>query len=127
MNGQYVSIFIDTLIILTAAVVGASLAERVKLGSIVGYLAAGLLIGPALLNLVHDIHAPQALAELGIVFLMFTVGLELPVERLRQLPKTMFVLGGLQMAVTTALLAGGGVLLGLSGPTAIGTPRCASG
>ena len=119
MNGQYVSIFIDTLIILTAAVVGASLAERVKLGSIVGYLAAGLLIGPALLNLVHDIHAPQALAELGIVFLMFTVGLELPVERLRQLPKTMFVLGGLQMAVTTALLAGGGVLLGLSGPTAV--------
>lgn len=41
MQGQYSSIFIDTLIILTSAVVGASLAERLKLGSIIGYLAAG--------------------------------------------------------------------------------------
>jgi len=119
MEGQYSSIFIDTLIILTSAVIGASLAERLKLGSIIGYLAAGLIIGPAVLNLIRDVQAPQALAELGIVFLLFTVGLELPIERLRQLPKTMFVLGALQMAVTTALLAGGGLLLGLNGPTAV--------
>jgi CPA2 family monovalent cation:H+ antiporter-2 len=118
MDGQYTAIFTDTLIILTAAVIGASVAERLKLGSIIGYLAAGLLIGPAMLNLIRDVHAPQALAELGIVFLLFTVGLELPVERLRQLPKTMFILGGLQMAVTTALLAGGGLLMGMSGPAA---------
>src|SRR6185295_9095933 len=119
MEGQYSSIFIDTLIILTSAVIGASLAERLKLGSIIGYLAAGLIIGPAILNLIHDVQAPQALAELGIVFLLFTVGLELPVERLRQLPKTMFALGALQMVVTTALLAGGGLLMGMSGPQAV--------
>jgi CPA2 family monovalent cation:H+ antiporter-2 len=119
MDGQYLVIFTDTLIILTAAVIGASVAERLNLGSIIGYLAAGLLIGPAMLNLIQDVQAPQALAELGIVFLLFTVGLELPIERLRQLPKTMFVLGGLQMAVTTTLLAGVGLLFGASVPGAI--------
>jgi Kef-type K+ transport system membrane component KefB len=62
MEGQYSSIFIDTLIILTSAVIGASLAERLKLGSIIGYLAAGLIIGPAFLDLIRDVQAPQALA-----------------------------------------------------------------
>ena len=75
MDGAYIGIFIDTLVILTAAVIGASLAERLKLGTIVGYLAAGLIVGPAFLDLIRDVHAPQALAELGIVFLLFTVGL----------------------------------------------------
>lgn len=119
MDGQYLAIFVDTLVILTAAIIGASVAERLKLGSIVGYLAAGLIIGPAVLNLIHDVHAPQALAELGIVFLLFTVGLELPIARLRQLPKTMFALGALQIAVTTALLAIGGLMLGMSAAPAI--------
>lgn len=119
MEGEYLGIFIDTLIILTAAVVGASLAERLKFGSIIGYLAAGLIIGPAFLNIIRDVHAPQALAELGIVFLLFTVGLELPIERLRQLPRAMFVLGGLQVTVTTAVLGGLCILLGLGVPSAI--------
>lgn len=119
MEGQYSQIFIDTLIILASAVIGASVAERLRLGSIVGYLAAGLLIGPAILNLIRDVHAPQALAELGIVFLLFTVGLELPMERLRQLPKMMFLLGILQMGITTALLAAGGVAIGLNLPASV--------
>jgi monovalent cation:H+ antiporter-2, CPA2 family len=119
MDGAYLGIFIDTLVILTAAVVGASLAERLKLSSIIGYLAAGLLIGPAFLDLIRDVHAPQALAELGIVFLLFTVGLELPLERLRQLPRMMFLLGGLQVLVTTALLAGICMLVGLGGPASV--------
>jgi CPA2 family monovalent cation:H+ antiporter-2 len=119
MDGEYLGIFIDTLIILTAAVVGASLAERLKLGSIIGYLAAGLIIGPAFLDLIGDVHAPQALAELGIVFLLFTVGLELPVARLKQLPRAMFVLGGLQMVATTALLAGLCILVGLDVPASV--------
>src|SRR5882724_9832603 len=105
MDGEYLGIFIDTLVILTA--------------SIVGYLAAGLIIGPAFLDLVRDVHAPQALAELGIVFLLFTVGLELPIARLRQLPRAMFVLGGLQVMVTAALLAGLGIALGLGVPASI--------
>ncbi|HEY3145560.1 MAG TPA: cation:proton antiporter [Dongiaceae bacterium] len=119
MDGAYLGIFIDTLVILAAAVVGASLAERLKLGSITGYLAAGLIIGPAILNLIRDVQAPQALAELGIVFLLFTVGLELSIERLRQLPRAMFVLGALQLVVTTILLAGLGMLLGVGAASSI--------
>jgi CPA2 family monovalent cation:H+ antiporter-2 len=119
MDGEYLGIFIDTLVILAAAVVGASLAERLKLGPIIGYLAAGLIIGPAFLNLIRDVQAPQALAELGIVFLLFTVGLELPVERLRQLPRGMFVLGGLQVVVTAAALAAICLMLGLDFPASI--------
>lgn len=113
MDGAYLGIFIDTLVILTAAVVGASLAERLRLGPIIGYLAAGLIIGPAFLDLIRDVHAPRALAELGIVFLLFTVGLELPMERLRQLPRGMFVLGVAQVVVTTVLLCGICLWLGL--------------
>ena len=113
MDGAFIGIFADTLVILTAAVVGASVAERLKLGPIIGYLAAGLIIGPALLNLVSDIKAPQALAELGIVFLLFTVGLELPLTRLRQLPRGMLVLGAAQVLATTVVLAGICAVLGL--------------
>jgi CPA2 family monovalent cation:H+ antiporter-2 len=113
MDGAYLGIFIDTLIILAAAVVGASVAERLKLGRINGYLAAGLIIGPAFLDLIRDVHAPQALAELGVVFLLFTVGLELPVERLRQLPRGMFALGATQVLVTAALLSAICLVLGL--------------
>ena len=119
MDGAYLGIFIDTLVILAAAVVGASLAERLRLSSVIGYLAAGLIIGPAFLDLIRDVHAPQALAELGIVFLLFTVGLELPFERLRQLPRIMFVLGAAQVLVTTALLAGICMLVGLGGPASV--------
>jgi CPA2 family monovalent cation:H+ antiporter-2 len=119
MDGVYLNIFVDTLVILAAAVVGASLAERLKFGSIVGYLAAGLIIGPAFLDLVRDVHAPQALAELGIVFLLFTMGLELPIERLRHLPRAMFVLGGTQVLVTIGVLAGIGMALGLGIPSSV--------
>jgi CPA2 family monovalent cation:H+ antiporter-2 len=119
MDGAYIGIFIDTLVILTAAVIGASVAERLKLGSIVGYLAAGLIIGPAFLDLIRDIHAPQALAELGIVFLLFTVGLELPMERLRHLPRGMFVLGAAQVLATAALLSGICLWLGLGFPASV--------
>jgi monovalent cation:H+ antiporter-2, CPA2 family len=122
MEGAYFGILGDTLVILTAAVVGASVAERLKLGPIIGYLAAGLIIGPALLNLVSDINAPQALAELGIVFLLFTVGLELPLERLRQLPRGMLLLGAAQILATTAVIAGICAILGLgfAGSVAVG-------
>ncbi len=119
MDGAYFGIFIDTLVILTAAVIGVSVAERLKLGPIIGYLAAGLIVGPAFLDLIRDVHAPQALAELGIVFLLFTVGLELPMERLRQLPRGMFVLGAAQVLATTALLSAICLWLGLDFPASV--------
>ncbi len=104
----------DILVILAAAVIGVSLSERARLGPVVGYLLAGLAIGPAMLGLVSDLAAPQALAELGVVFLLFTVGLELPVERLRLMPRGIFLLGSLQILLTALVL---GLIAWLLGQT----------
>ncbi len=100
---------IDAIVILAAAVLGVALSQRLKLGPVLGYLAAGLAIGPTGLGLVSDTGATHALAELGVVFLLFTVGLELPLERIRVMPKAIFWLGAAQVLVTGAAI--GGVVL----------------
>jgi CPA2 family monovalent cation:H+ antiporter-2/glutathione-regulated potassium-efflux system protein KefB len=96
-----------TLVILLAAIVIAvPLARYAGLGSIVGYLAAGVVIGPACLGLVTDSHAIAETAELGVTMLLFLIGLELRPHRLWILRKAIFGLGLGQM-LPTALLIGG--------------------
>jgi CPA2 family monovalent cation:H+ antiporter-2 len=109
----------DILVILAAAVVVVSIAERVRLGPILGYLIAGVAIGPAALGLISDLDAPRALSELGVVFLLFTVGLELPLERLRLMPRAIYVLGCVQVLATALVVAGIAYLLGQSAPSSI--------
>jgi CPA2 family monovalent cation:H+ antiporter-2 len=82
------------------------LAERLKLGAILGYLVAGLVIGPAGFAFVTDLEATRTLAELGVVFLLFMVGLELPLERIRVMPPAILWLGGGQILLTGAVIAG---------------------
>jgi len=110
---------IEAVIVLGAAIVGVLLAERLKLGAVLGYLVAGLVVGPAGFALVHDIAATQTLAELGVVFLMFMVGLELPLERIRVMPPAILLLGGGQILVTGAVVAGIIVAFGGLASTAI--------
>jgi len=105
---------IEAAIVLAAAIVGVLLAERLKLGSVLGYLVAGLVIGPAGLAFVTDVEATRTLAELGVVFLLFMVGLELPLERIRVMPPAILGLGGGQILVTGALIAG--IVVALGGP-----------
>ena len=97
---------IEAAIVLAAAIVGVVLAERLKLGSVLGYLVAGLVIGPAGFAFITDVEATRTLAELGVVFLLFMVGLELPLERIRVMPPAIFLLGGGQILLTGALIAG---------------------
>ena len=97
---------IGAVIVLGAAIVGVLLAERLKLGAVLGYLVAGLVIGPAGFALVADVEATQTLAELGVVFLLFMVGLELPLERIRVMPPAILWLGGGQILLTGAAIAG---------------------
>jgi len=97
---------IEAAIVLAAAIVGVVLAERLKLGSVLGYLVAGLVIGPAGFAFITDVEATRTLAELGVVFLLFMVGLELPLERIRVMPPVIFLLGGGQILLTGALIAG---------------------
>ncbi len=82
-------------------------------------LVIGALVGPGGLGLVAEPERVRALAELGVVFLLFEIGLELPVERVQRLWRVSFAAGGLQVALTLALVAGAAAALGAAWPTAL--------
>jgi len=96
----------------TAAVIFVPLFKRLGLGSVLGYLAAGALIGPSGLGLFQDVQAIMGFAELGVVMLLFVIGLELKPNRLWVMRRAIFGLGIAQMALTTLALSVVGVALG---------------
>jgi monovalent cation:proton antiporter-2 (CPA2) family protein len=87
---------------------------------VLGYLAAGILIGPYGLSIIRNVHGTKAIAEFGVVFLLFNIGLELSVERLSSMKKYVFGLGSAQVLVTAAVI---GLIThyvaGQAGPAAI--------
>ena len=95
----------ETLIFLIAAVVVAPVFQRLRSSLVLGYLAAGVIIGPDLLGLVSSSPTVRNIAELGVVFLLFSVGLELSVERLRVIRNLIFGLGTAQVVLTAAAIA----------------------
>ena len=94
----------EPIVFLAAAVVAVPLARRLGLGSVLGYLAAGLAIGPFALGLLGEAGRVMAVAELGIVLLLFVVGLELRLTRLWELRRDIFGLGTAQVVVCGVLL-----------------------
>src|SRR5882762_2812095 len=98
------SLLAQIAIFLAAAVVAIPIFRRFKLGSVLGYLAAGIIIGPACFGLISRIDGTQHFAEFGIVLLMFVIGLELQPSRLWVLRKPIFGLGFAQVVLTTAVL-----------------------
>ena len=96
-----------SLIYLGAAVLAVPLARLLGLGSIIGYLAAGIAIGPWGLRLVTDPQAILHFAEFGVVLMLFLVGLELEPKRLWALRRPIFGWGSVQLLGSTALMAGG--------------------
>lgn len=114
-----VSLVTPPLVLLTAAVVAVPLFKRLGLGSVIGYLAAGIAIGPAALGFFKDPAAILHVAELGIVMFLFVIGLELEPSRLWAMRRDIFGLGSAQI-----VLAGCGIgatlwLAGAPGPVAI--------
>jgi glutathione-regulated potassium-efflux system ancillary protein KefC len=103
----------DALIYLAAAVVCVPLAKRAGLGSVLGYLIAGAAIGPWGLRLIGGVESTLHFAEFGVVLMLFLIGLELDLKRLRQMQRPVFGGGGVQMAASGALLAAGLAALGL--------------
>ena len=93
------------VIYLAAAIIAVPIAKRVGLGSVLGYLLAGILIGPFLLGLVGDQTDVMHFAEFGVVMMLFLVGLELQPSRLWKLRHSIIGLGGLQVVVTTLLIS----------------------
>ncbi|MES2991485.1 MAG: glutathione-regulated potassium-efflux system protein KefC [Pseudomonadota bacterium] len=102
-----------TLVYLAAAVIAVPLAKFLGLGSIIGYLAAGILIGPWGLKFVTNPQDMLHFSEFGVVLMLFLVGLELEPKRLWSLRKPIFGWGSVQLFGSAALMLGVAVLFGL--------------
>lgn len=92
-------------LLLTSVVVVPAVCKIPGGSPVLGFLAGGALIGPHALGIVMDVEGVRHLAELGVVFLLFNIGLELSLDRLQTMQKFVFGLGGLQVVVTTVLIA----------------------
>ena len=101
----------EFLIFLAAAVICVALAARAGLGSVLGYLIAGALIGPYGLKFIDDVETTQSAAELGVVLMLFLIGLELDPRRLLAMRRAVFGGGALQLVACGVVL--GALLLGL--------------
>ena len=105
---------IPVVALLGAAVIGVPLFKRLGLGSVLGYLAAGLLLGPSGIGLISDPESVLTTAELGVVMFLFIIGLEMEPTKLWALRKQIFGLGVIQVLTCGALLTGVGILLGFA-------------
>jgi CPA2 family monovalent cation:H+ antiporter-2 len=109
----------EVLILLVALLVFVPLFQRLRFGEMLGYLTAGVVIGPSVLGLVGNAEETKALAELGVVLLLFSVGLELSPERLRLFGRRTYGLAVAQVVVTTLVFAGCAHLAGLEPTSAL--------
>lgn len=110
--------FANLLIILASSLVVIALFRRLKLPPVLGYLCVGLMIGPTALDWVHESADLPDLAELGVVFLLFTLGLEFSLPKMLKLRRVVFGLGTLQVVATTAVLGSLLYAFGMSASTA---------
>ena len=113
------SLAYEAVVLLAAAVIAVPLFKKLGMGGVLGYLIAGVLIGPWLLGIISDVDNILHFAELGVVLLLFVIGLELRPSRLWELRRPIFGLGGLQVIVTGLVLGAAGQALGLPVMTAI--------
>ncbi len=101
----------ETLIILGASVLVLLVSNRLRLPPVVGLLLTGVLIGPSGLRWIPEAEAVEIFAEIGVVFLLFSIGLEFSLERLREIQRAFFLGGSLQAGGTILLVVGIGLSL----------------
>ncbi|MFA6022204.1 MAG: monovalent cation:proton antiporter-2 (CPA2) family protein, partial [Rhodospirillales bacterium] len=109
----------DIVLLLSAAVAAVPLFRRLGLGAILGYLAAGALVGPWGIGLIKEVEEVRQLSEFGVVFLLFLIGIDLKPSRLKLMHRQIFGLGSAQLFATGLALAILAALLGLQGGTAL--------
>nr|WP_218174131.1 monovalent cation:proton antiporter-2 (CPA2) family protein [Pseudomonas sp. D8002] len=112
-------VFANLLIILASSLVVIALFRRLQLPPVLGYLCVGLAVGPTALDWVNDSEELPDLAELGVVFLLFSLGLEFSLNKMLGLRRVVFGLGSLQVLCCGLLLGGLLALFGLSPTTAL--------
>ena len=118
MHGQ--GFFFQAFVYLAAAVVAVPIAKRLGLGSVLGYLIAGMVIGPFGLSLIgEEGQDVMHFAEFGVVMMLFVIGLELRPTLLWRMRGPILGVGGLQVSITTLALAGAGLAVGLPWQTAL--------
>lgn len=108
----------DVLVLLTALLVFVPLFQRLHVGTVLAYLAAGIIVGPAVLGLVGHVEGARVLGEFGVVFLLFAIGLEIKPDRLRLFGAKIFALGLVQFIVTALVLGAIAQMFGLKTTTA---------
>ena len=109
------SLLQGAVVFLCAAVLAVPLAKRLQLGAVLGYLLAGVLIGPSVLGLIGDPESVSHLSEMGVVLLLFIIGLELSPKRLWVMRQAVFGVG-LAQVLLTALVIGTVALFGFHQP-----------
>jgi monovalent cation:proton antiporter-2 (CPA2) family protein len=102
---------LQAVVLLATATIVAPLASLLKIGSVMGYLAAGMIIGPHILGLFRDVPSILQLAELGIVFLLFLIGLELRPARIWTMRRAILGAGGTQVVITGLIFGAVAVIL----------------
>jgi CPA2 family monovalent cation:H+ antiporter-2 len=102
----------DMLVFLMAAIIVVPLFQKLRANPVIGYLLAGALVGPYGFALIREVEGSHRLAEYGIVFMLFLIGLELSLERLKAMARYVFGLGLAQVAVTGAAIASIALLFG---------------
>ncbi len=113
------ALLIKTLVVILASVCAISLVAHMRLPAAAGYLLAGLVIGPHGLHLIATSDETRFLAELGIIFLMFMVGLEFSISAMIAARRDVFGAGSLQVGFTVLIMAGVAMLWGAGLPTAM--------
>ncbi|MDB5951502.1 MAG: kefC, partial [Massilia sp.] len=113
------SLLQNALVYLAAAVIAVPIARRFGLGAVLGYLLAGIAIGPWGLRLVVEVGDILHFSEFGVVLLLFMIGLELEPTRLWSMRRPIFGWGGAQVAFVAAALAGAAMLFGVEWKVAL--------
>lgn len=103
----------DLLIIFAIGVAVAFALRKVGVPSIAGFIVAGIIVGPRSLGLIDDVHEVEVLAEIGVVLLLFGIGLELSLEKVRRLWKPILIGGSLQVGATIGIATAAAVAMGL--------------
>ncbi len=109
----------DVLVLLAAAVIAVPVFQRLGFGPVLGYLAAGTIVGPWGLGLIDQVEEIRHLAEFGVIFLLFIIGIELKPARLWAMRRTVFGLGSAQVMLTGLVIAGLALLLDQPPGTAV--------
>jgi glutathione-regulated potassium-efflux system protein KefB len=107
------------VVLLLAAVIAVPLAKRWQLGAVLGYLGAGALIGPSGLRLIGNTEQISQISELGVVLMLFVIGMELSPQRLWVMRRNVFGIGSLQVVATAALIFGVTFFFGVNWKTGL--------